>query len=63
MLRAAASAPDSVVVLNNLAQTLSDLGSATKRCRSPNARLLPAGHMRPPCRETRDGILKKLGKN
>ena len=61
VLRAAlARAPDSAIVLNNLAQTLSDQGRDREALPFADKALAAAGPHAAAVRETRDGILKKL---
>ena len=64
VLRAAlARSPDSAVVLNNLAQTLSDQGRNAEALPIAEKAVAAGGPHAAAVRETRDGILKKLGKN
>ena len=64
VLRAAlARSPDSPIVLNNLAQTLSDQGKDTEALPLAERAVAAGGPHATAVRETRDGILKKLGKN
>ena len=64
VLRAALGrSPDSAVVLNNLAQTLSDQGKNTEALTLAERAVAAGGPHAAAVRETRDGILKKLGKN
>jgi tetratricopeptide (TPR) repeat protein len=63
MLRAALrAAPDSVIVLNNLAQTLSDLGRDAEALPMAERALAAGGPHAAAVRETRDAILKKIEK-
>ncbi|HEX6690774.1 MAG TPA: PA2778 family cysteine peptidase [Burkholderiales bacterium] len=55
-----ARAPDSVIVQNNLAQTLSDLGRNAEALPIAEKALAAGGPHAAAVRETRDGILKKL---
>jgi predicted Zn-dependent protease len=63
LLRAALRAvPDSTVVLNNLAQTLSDLGRDTEALPLAEQAVSAGGPHAAAVLETRDSILRKLGK-
>jgi hypothetical protein len=63
LLRAALRAvPDSAVVLNNLAQTLSDLGRDTEALPLAEQAVSAGGAHAAAVLETRDSILRKLGK-
>jgi hypothetical protein len=64
LLRAALrAAPDSVIALNNLAQTLSDLGRDAEALPLAERALAAGGPHAAAVRETHDSILKKLKKN
>jgi tetratricopeptide (TPR) repeat protein len=64
MLRAALlAAPDSVIVLNNLAQTLSDQGRNAEALPLAERALAAGGPHAAAVRETRDTILKKMKKD
>jgi len=60
---ALARSPDSAIVLNNLAQTLSDQGKDAEALPLAERAVAAGGPHAAAVRETRDGILKKLGKN
>jgi tetratricopeptide (TPR) repeat protein len=55
--------PDSAIVLNNLAQTLSDLGRDAEALPLAERAVAAGGPHAAAVRETRDGILKKLGRS
>lgn len=59
--RAAERHPDSVVVLNNLAQTLSDLGENDQALRLIERALALGGPFAASARQTREVILKRMG--
>jgi tetratricopeptide (TPR) repeat protein len=60
---AARRSPDSVVVLNNLAQTLSDLGRNEEALPVIERAVAAGGPFVASAQKTRDGILQKLGKH
>jgi tetratricopeptide (TPR) repeat protein len=60
---ALARSPDSAIVLNNLAQTLSDQGRDAEALPLAERAVATGGQHAAAVRETRDAILKKLGKN
>jgi tetratricopeptide (TPR) repeat protein len=60
--RAAERAPDSVVVLNNLAQTLSDLGRDEEALAFAERAVAAGGPFAAAARETREQILARLAK-
>jgi hypothetical protein len=64
VLRAAVElAPDSVIVLNNLAQTLSDQGKHAEALPYVERAAAAAGPLAPAVQETRETILKRLAGN
>jgi Tfp pilus assembly protein PilF len=59
--KAATRAPDAVVVLNNLAQTLSDQGRNAEALPIIERAVAAGGPFAPAAQKTREGILQKLG--
>ncbi len=59
--KAADHAPDAVVVLNNLAQTLSDQGRNAEALPIIERAVAAGGPFAPAAQKTREGILQKLG--
>ena len=60
---AARRSPDSVVVLNNLAKTLSDLGRHQEALAAIDRAVAAGGPFAGAVQKTREGILQKLGKH
>jgi hypothetical protein len=60
---ALARSPDSAIVLNNLAQTLSDQGKDAEALPLAERAVAAGGPHAAAVRETRDGIIKKIGRS